>query len=101
MGAGLVLRTDSASRDILEIAAAIAAENRAAAIRWAERLEALLALRAQIPFAGRIRPEFAGAPRSIPFGRYVIFYDALPDGDGILVLRVLHGARDLTQLIGR
>ena len=32
--------------------------------------------------------------RSFPYGRYVVFFFSLPDG--IDVLRVLHGARDIT-----
>ena len=34
--------------------------------------------------------------RSFPFGRYVIFYLALPGG--IEIVRVLHGARDLDAI---
>jgi len=39
------------------------------------------------------RPELALAVRSFPVGNYVIFYR--PHGDGIVVIPVLHGARDL------
>lgn len=42
---------------------------------------------------GRARPELATGVRSFPFGRYVIFY--APLDDGIDVVRVLHGARDI------
>jgi toxin ParE1/3/4 len=45
---------------------------------------------------GRARPELFADLRSLPFGRYVIFY--LPRKRGIEVVRVLHGARDLKSL---
>ena len=33
--------------------------------------------------------------RSFPVGNYLVFYRPLAEGDGIAVIRVLHGARDL------
>ena len=48
------------------------------------------------PLIGRARPELLIDLRSLPFGRYVIFY--LPRKRGIEVVRVLHGARDLKPL---
>ncbi len=45
------------------------------------------------PSMGRARDELAPDVRSFPFGRYVIFY--MPLDDGIDVVRVLHGARDV------
>jgi toxin ParE1/3/4 len=41
---------------------------------------------------GRRREELAPGLLSFPFGRYVIFYEVIPDG--IAIVRVLHGARD-------
>ena len=51
---------------------------------------------ARRPLIGRARPEFLTDLRSLPFGRYVIFYS--PRKRGIEVVRVLHGARDLKPL---
>ena len=45
------------------------------------------------PMMGRAREELAPGVRSFPFGRYVVFY--MPMDDGIDVVRVLHGARDI------
>ena len=45
------------------------------------------------PMMGRARDELALGVRSFPFGRYVVFY--VPLDDGIDVVRVLHGARDI------
>jgi len=51
---------------------------------------------ARHPLIGRARPELLTELRSLPFGRYIIFY--LPRKRGIEVVRVLHGARDLKPL---
>jgi len=45
---------------------------------------------------GRSRPELGEGLRSFPVGRYVIFYRA--QGDGIEVVRVLHSARELSEI---
>ena len=47
----------------------------------------------QDPLAGRERPELMPALRSFPVGNYVIFY--VPVSDGIEVLRVMSGWRDV------
>ena len=54
---------------------------------------------AQAPLIGRERTEFSGRPRSFTVRPYVIFYEPLAEGDGILVWRVIHGARNLQRLI--
>jgi toxin ParE1/3/4 len=56
----------------------------------------MLQLLASQPMMGRAREELASGLRSRPFGRYVIFYVALPDG--IDVGRVLHSARDIDAI---
>jgi toxin ParE1/3/4 len=45
---------------------------------------------------GRAREELASELRSFPVRRYVVFYRPLVDG--IEVVRVLHGARDVTEI---
>jgi toxin ParE1/3/4 len=46
--------------------------------------------------ACRSREELAPGVRSFPLGWYVIFYEVIPDG--VAIVRVLHGARDLGPL---
>ena len=46
---------------------------------------------------GRSRPELGSDIRSMPVGRYVIFYLPLPSG--IEIVRVLHGARDIESVL--
>jgi len=45
---------------------------------------------------GRARDELASGVRSFPFGRYVVFY--APLDDGIDIVRVLHGSRDIDAI---
>ena len=64
--------------------------------RWLEQIEAQCQQLAEMPEMGRLRPELPGSPRSFPVGRYIIFY--CPINDGIEVVRVLHGSRDLGSM---
>jgi toxin ParE1/3/4 len=45
---------------------------------------------------GRARPELAPELRSFPVKRYVLYYR--PDADGIELVRVLDGARNIEAL---
>ena len=45
---------------------------------------------------GQSRPELLHDLRSFAAGSYIIFYS--PTDDGIYVLRVIHGARDIGTL---
>ncbi|GGA56189.1 plasmid stabilization protein [Edaphobacter acidisoli] len=56
-------------------------------------------LLAQHPYLGRSRDhEFGTGTRSFPVGEYVIIY-AVEEQD-VLILRVVHGRRDLEALFG-
>jgi toxin ParE1/3/4 len=59
-------------------------------------VDAKFHLLAEQPMIRRSREELAPGLRSFPLGRYVIFYEVTPDG--IAIVRVLHGARDLGAL---
>ena len=88
-----VTRRPLAEADVFEIWDYIADDSLAAADRWVDRLDEQLRLLAAQPVMGRARDELAPCVRSFPFGRYVVFY--VPLDDGIDVVRVLHGARDI------
>ena len=88
-----VTRRPLAAADILEIWDYIADYSLAAADRWVDRLDEQFRMLAVQPMMGRAREELAPGVRSFPFGRYVVFY--MPMDDGIDVVRVLHGARDI------
>ena len=91
-----VIRRPLAQTDILEIWEFIADNSVAAADRWVDHLDDQFRLLATQPMMGRAREELSPGVRSFPIGRYVVFY--VPIDDGIDVVRVLHGARDIDAL---
>ena len=88
-----VTRRPQAEADILEIWDYIAEDSIVEADRWVDRLDEKLSLWATQPMMGHARDELAPGIRSLSFGRYVVFFEPLPDG--IDVVRVLHGSRDI------
>jgi toxin ParE1/3/4 len=82
--------------DLVEIWAYIAEDSPRQADALAAAIDREIRGLARHPLIGRARPELLTDLRSLPFGRYVIFY--LPRKRGIEVVRVLHGARDLEPL---
>ncbi|SRR6266446_2862851 len=93
---GTILRTSEAHWDLVQIATGVGGEDPAAADRLLDMIEEKCRLLAQFPEMGRKREELAPALRSFPVGNYLIFYRAR--AEGIQVIRVLHGARDLPPL---
>lgn len=91
-------RRPLAEADIFEIWDYIADDSMEAADRWVDQLDEKFQLIATQPMMGRAREELLPGLRSFPSSRYVIFYT--PKGDGIDVVRVLHGARDIDAVFG-
>lgn len=88
--------TDSAETDLLEMWLNIAEDNLSAADESLDSIRATVALLGNQPEMGRARPELADGLRSFPTRTpYIIFY--LPHDDGLLVVRVLHHARDIDK----
>jgi len=92
----VVHRSSQTLLDVAEIAVRIARDNPAAANRWMELIDEKFHLLAQMPEMGRKRFDLAPNLRSLPAANYVVFYQPTPDG--IQVIRVLHGARDIPAL---
>jgi len=92
----LVLRTSRANLDLVEAALRIAEENPAAADRWLDIIDEKCRLLSQMPELGRRRDDLASGLRSFPVGNFVVFYR--PIADGIQIIRILHGARDIPTL---
>ena len=88
--------TDHAERDLVEIGDFIGRDSAGNAARFVVRLEEHCRLLASQPLAGRARDELSPGLRSLAYGRYVIFYRALEEG--VEIVRVLHGARDLRRI---
>lgn len=86
--------THSVEADLLELWLYIAEENLVAADESLDSIQTTVSLLATQPEMGRARPELADGLRSFPTGTpYIIFY--LPGDDGLLIVRVLHHARDI------
>lgn len=85
--------TSKAAQDLIDIATFVAEHDVMAADRLLDRFDAKCRLLAQQPELGTLREDLAAGLRFFPVGNYLIFYRAIPDG--IEIIRVLHGARDL------
>lgn len=86
--------TNSAETDLLELWLTIAEENLVAADESLDLIQATVLLLGTQPEMGRARPELADGLRSFPTRTpYIIFY--VPDENDLLVIRVLHHARDI------
>jgi len=77
----------------LEIWLFIADDNLEAADRFLSELEAKTQKLLRYPEMGRQREELLPSLRSIPEGRYIVFYRIA--GKNIELVRVLHGSRDI------
>lgn len=86
-------KRSQADADLDSIWGYIAADNIKAADNLISRIGAVFEMLVQNPLAGRERPELVPGLRSFPVGSYVIFYVPVPDG--IEVLRVMSGWRDV------
>jgi toxin ParE1/3/4 len=76
----------------------IAADDEHCADEFVAIIDEKFRVLAERPSIGRLRNELVEGLRSFPIGRYVIFYLAIPDG--IEIVRVLHGARDVDSILG-
>lgn len=91
-----VRRTLKARRDSLEIWRFIAADDERAADKLIREIDSRAFVYARNPNIGQKRPLLGEDVRSFPVGRYLIFYRPIPDG--ILILRILHSARDVVNV---
>ncbi|MFI5459737.1 MAG: type II toxin-antitoxin system RelE/ParE family toxin [Isosphaerales bacterium] len=89
--------TDQAKVDLREIWYSIASDrDQRTADRVVTQIFDKCHNHAQFPESGRLREELSRGLRSFPVRPYVVFYS--PFEDTILVLRILHGRRDLTRV---
>ncbi len=82
-----------AREDIWSLWFYIAQDDPAAADGQVAKIYAVAESCARYPAMGRLRTKLGSQVRSFPLGRYLIFYR--PQPDGILVIRILHAARDI------
>ena len=92
----VVTKRPRALADLIEIWEYIADDSPANATRFLELVEDKHDGLARQPAMGRARDELADQLRSFPIGRYVAYY--VPLADGIDLVRMLHGSRDISEL---
>lgn len=90
-----VLISPVAEGDLRDITDYIALDNPARADRFEDELLAHARAAAQSPLAYPARPELGRGVRSFLHGAYLAFFTVT--GEGITILRILHGARFLTS----
>ena len=85
-----------AEQDLDEIWDYIAVGSSSQAEKVLRHIYAKLGILAHNPYMGRAREELEIGLRSFPVRKHVVFYLPLPDG--IEVVRVLHGSRDIQDI---
>lgn len=88
--------SNRAEADLCEIWLQIAQDNLHAADRLRESVVASFQILADFPGIGQTCDDLSAGLRCSPVGRYIIFFR--PMAGGIEVIRVVHGARDLTRV---
>ena len=92
--------TDQAKDDLLGIWYRIGSNrDERTADRFTAKILAKCQSHALFPHSGRLRAELSPDLRSFPVAPYVVFYR--PVKDTILVVRILHGHRDIKRIMGR
>lgn len=92
-----VRRSLHAKRDLAEIACYIAGDDPMAAEKWLDSVDRLLRLIARNPKMGEAVDYYRPGLRQYTHGRYLLFFKEQPSG--ILLYRVLHGARPIEELL--
>ena len=91
-----VLLTAEAEESRIELWLRVAQDSPAAADRLLERIDEKCRLYATQPEMGSPRPDLGRHVRCFPVGNHVVIYRPLDDG--LLVLLVIHGARDIPTI---
>jgi toxin ParE1/3/4 len=93
---GQIIQSPQAQNDIIEIWVYLVQDNQAAANRLIATIDQKLNLLSDSPQIGQNREELAPSLRSLPVGKYLLFYRIIPNG--IELVRVIHGARDIESI---
>lgn len=88
---------DLAERDFVAIGTHIARDSVPTALRFQAELDAFIEGLADHPLRYRPRDEWGGEVRAARLGRYLVIFAVEPDG--ILVLRIANGRRDIPALL--
>lgn len=91
-----IQRTAQAEEDLIEIWTYISQDNPDAADRVLDAIEERFYTLVDNSLMGRLRPDIAPELRYFLVGKYLILYRTI--SDGIQIVRVIHGARDLPNV---
>ena len=92
-----ISQSPAARRDLDDIWDYIAADTPTAADDFIDQVVAKCRQYARQPEMGELRSDLFPGVRQFPVGRYIVFYRA--QTNGIELIRVLHGARDVDRLL--
>lgn len=92
-----IRRSPQAIRDVDEIWLTIARDDPGAATWMVGRIAAATARLADFPLSAPARPDIGPEVRSVVVGRYLVLYRV--NEDCVEVVRVIHGAREITGLL--
>ncbi len=92
----VIIKRPLAELDLLDIWEFIAENSPDRADEFLDRLVGKLQTLALHPGMGKRREELLAGLRSFPMGNYVVFYREIDDG--IDVIRILHGSRDIEEI---
>lgn len=90
--------TPLAEQDLEAIADYIAIDNPVRALSFVRELRAQCQRITLSPLGYRLRHELGKGIRSCAHGHYVIFFES--DSDTVLIVRILHGTRDIPAVFG-
>ncbi|PSB40942.1 type II toxin-antitoxin system RelE/ParE family toxin [filamentous cyanobacterium Phorm 6] len=94
-----IVKRPRAEQDLLDIWDYIADDSFDRADEFLDRVEIKLQTLARNPGLGRRRQELLPGLQSFPLGNYVVFYREIENG--IEVIRILHGSRDIEDIFSR
>ncbi len=94
-----IVKRPRAELDLLDIWDYIADESFDRADDFLDRVDRKLQTLASNPGLGRRREELLAGLQSFPVGNYVVFYREIENG--IDVIRILHGSRDIEDIFSR
>ncbi len=93
----IIVKSPKAKADLIQIWDYIADDSEIRADAFIQTIDKKFHTLISEPFLGIARDEIEADLRSFPVGRYVIFYRRI--SEGIEIIRVLHGARDLDLIL--
>ena len=92
-----IVRSPAADSDLIDIWQAIAQDSTRAADRLLDLIADRILQLDAFPDSGPRRPDIAADARALTVGNYLVLYRSTPEK--IEILRIVHGARDVTTLL--